>query len=130
VPLRLREALPGHLRPTSGPFAAVLDDYLATLRSAPLSDQTRRTYASKVRQYLAWLNNADTEGDALGARDARDWAVRDYRSHLQTVLKRKPATVNNALAKRGTSVSGSSRTVCKKTPPRVARARARRVCGA
>jgi integrase/recombinase XerC len=63
---------------------------------------TRRTYASKVRQYLAWLADADadadTDGDALRARDARDWAVRDYRIHLQTVLKRKPATVNNALA--------------------------------
>ncbi|MEA2189222.1 MAG: integrase/recombinase XerD [Solirubrobacteraceae bacterium] len=39
-----------------------------------------------------------TRGDALNARDARDWAVRDYRRDLQTVLKRKPATVHNALA--------------------------------
>jgi hypothetical protein len=70
----------------------------AALTRAPLSEQTRRTYASKVRQYLAWLADADTEGDPLGARDARDWAVRDYRTHLQTILKRKPATVNNALA--------------------------------
>ena len=28
----------------------------------------------------------------------RDWAVRAYRSHLQAVLKRRPATVNSALA--------------------------------
>jgi site-specific recombinase XerC len=82
----------------SGPFAVVLDDYTAALKRAALSDQTRRTYASKVRQFLAWLADADTAGEALRARDARDWAVRDYRSHLQTVLKRKPATVNNALA--------------------------------
>ena len=77
---------------------AVLEDYAAALKSAPLSDQTRRTYASKVRQFLAWLADADSEGDPLSAADARDWAVRDYRMHLQAVLKRKPATVNNALA--------------------------------
>jgi hypothetical protein len=40
---------------------AVLADYTTALRSAPLSDQTRRTYTSKVRQYLAWL--ADPLGD-------------------------------------------------------------------
>jgi len=34
-------------------MAAVLDSYVDALASAPLADQTRRTYASKVRQYLA-----------------------------------------------------------------------------
>ena len=38
------------------------------------------------------------ERKPLNKQDARDWAVRDYRAHLQDVLKRKPATVNNALA--------------------------------
>jgi integrase/recombinase XerC len=78
--------------------AAILDDYAEALRSAPLSDQTRRTYASKVRQYLAWLADADLDQGPLTSADGRDWAVRDYRTHLQTVLKRSPATVNNALA--------------------------------
>lgn len=68
------------------------------MRTAPLSDQTRRTYASKVRQFLAWLAGADLDADPLTDADGRDWAVRDYRTHLQTVLKRSPATVNNALA--------------------------------
>lgn len=76
----------------------MLDNYAAALESAPLSDQTRRTYASKVRQFLAWLPERDSGSDPLNAKDARDWAVRDYRTHLQAVLKRKPATVNNALA--------------------------------
>jgi integrase len=58
----------------------VPDDYTEALRSAPLSDQTRRTYASKVRQYLEWLAGADLERDPLA--DGRDWAVRDYRTHL------------------------------------------------
>jgi site-specific recombinase XerD len=78
--------------------AAVLAGYTNALRSAPLSDRTRRTYASKVRQYLAWLADADLDEDPLASAAGRDWAVRDYRSHLQTVLKRSPATVNNALA--------------------------------
>lgn len=80
------------------PYNAVMDDYAAVLRSAQLSDQTRRTYASKVRQYLAWIAGADGAAKALEATDARDRAVRDYQTHLQTVLKRKPATINNALA--------------------------------
>ena len=80
------------------PFAAVLDAYVIALATAPLAAQTRRTYVSKVRQYLAWLASAQTDGDPLDTRDGRDWAVRDYRTHLQAVLKRRPATINNALA--------------------------------
>lgn len=79
-------------------FLAVLDAYVAGLKAAPLSAHTLRTYASKVRQYLAWLTGAQVEGDPLESTDGRDWAVRDYRTHLQAVLKRRPATVNNALA--------------------------------
>lgn len=40
----------------------------------------------KVRQYLAWLAAAQTDGDALNTADGRDWPVRDYRTHLQAVL--------------------------------------------
>ena len=66
--------------------------------AAPLSAQTRRTYASKVRQYLIWLTAADTDGDPLAEAAAGDWAVRDYRTHLTAVLKREPRT-----GRRGTS---------------------------
>ena len=82
----------------TGPYRAVLDEYLAALTAAPLAERTRLTYASKVRQYLAWLAAADVDGDSLQSIEGRDWAVRDYRTHLQAVLKRRPATVNNALA--------------------------------
>jgi integrase/recombinase XerD len=115
----------------SEPFAAVLDEYTAALGSAPLSEQTRRTYASKVRQYLAWLADTATEGGALGARDARDWAVRDYRTHLQAVLKRKPATVNNALAavddlyiRRGLGPANAARAELPRTAPKALDTRA------
>ena len=82
----------------SGVHAAALEEYVEALAAAPLAQQTRRTYASKVRQYLAWLAGADADGEPLLSAAGRDWAVRDYRTHLQAVLKRTPATVNNALA--------------------------------
>jgi site-specific recombinase XerD len=82
----------------SEPYAAVLKSYASALAAAPLAEQTRRTYASKARQYLGWLARAELDGDPLGSPDGRDWAVRDYRTYLQAVLKRKPATINNALA--------------------------------
>lgn len=40
----------------------------------------------------------DLDTDPLAGPASRDWAVRDYSTHLQAVLKRSPATVNNALA--------------------------------
>jgi site-specific recombinase XerD len=94
-PSRRRGATATHLPPT---LAAILADYAVALQRAPVAEESRRTYASKVRQYLAWLATADTDGDPLAYPRARDWAVRDYRTHLLTVAKRKPATVNNALA--------------------------------
>ena len=53
--------------------------YVAALASAPLSAHTRRTYASKVRQYLVWLAGAEVDGDPLASAVGRDWAVRDSR---------------------------------------------------
>jgi site-specific recombinase XerD len=82
----------------SEPYGAVLAAYASDLAAAPLAQQTRRTYASKARQYLAWLADAELDRDPLDSPDGRDWAVRDYRTYLHAVLKRQPATVNNALA--------------------------------
>jgi integrase/recombinase XerC len=51
-----------------------------------------------VRCYLTWLAGAlaagEVDGDPLADSTARDWAARDYRTHLQIVAKRKPSTVN------------------------------------
>jgi site-specific recombinase XerD len=113
--------------PTTLPaeFAATLEAYAAALEQAPLSAQTRRTYASKVRQYLAWLQAADVDGDPLTQPRARDWAVRDYRTHLLTIAKRAPATVNNALAavddfytRRGLGPAAAQRVDLPDTAPR------------
>jgi site-specific recombinase XerD len=76
----------------------VLETYVIALATAPLAEQSRRTYASKVRQFLAWLAGAEVDADPFANADGRDWAVRDYRGYLQGVLKRSPATVNGALA--------------------------------
>ncbi|PZS35065.1 MAG: integrase [Pseudonocardiales bacterium] len=92
---RRRGAAPTPLTPAR---EKALSSYAAALRGAPLSAATARTYLSKVRQYLAWLADADVDGRPLTERAARDWAVRDYRSHLLSVRKHRPATINNALA--------------------------------
>ena len=85
-------------------FSEVFGAYVASLASAPLAAHTRRTYASKVRQYLVWLADAEVDGDPLASAEGRDWAVRDY---LLGVLKRSPATVNGALARWMTSISAA-----------------------
>ncbi|WBQ03410.1 tyrosine-type recombinase/integrase [Kribbella sp. CA-293567] len=80
-------------------YAAIHAGYTAALAAAGmLDDNTRRAYASRVRGYLIWLDAADLDGDPLTQPHARDGAVRDYRSHLQTVAKRKPSTINTTLA--------------------------------
>ncbi len=50
-----------------------------------MSPESRRTYLSRVRMYLAWLHQHGpqrTEGDPIIDPRARDWAVRDYRRWL------------------------------------------------
>ncbi|MFC5747548.1 tyrosine-type recombinase/integrase [Actinomadura rugatobispora] len=89
-------------RPTPLPQAlqAVFAAYERDLAQpgGPLDADTVRVYASRVRQYLAWLAAALADGtvagDPLTDPGARDRAARGYRTHLQTVLKRKPATIN------------------------------------
>jgi site-specific recombinase XerD len=109
----------------------VLGDYIRALSAAPLSAQTRRTYASRVRQYLAWLAVSGVDGDPLVSTAGRDWAMRDYRTHLQAVLKRSPSTVNNALAavddfyiRRGLGPGSAARVDIPDVAPRALDARA------
>jgi hypothetical protein len=87
-----------HRQITSENTATAFDAYRAALTATPLSAETARTYLSKVRGYLIWLTDAGAQGDPLSEPRARDWAVRDYRTHLLSVAKRAPATINNALA--------------------------------
>jgi len=111
--------------PLPGRLEAVHGGYVAVLAAAPLSTETRRTYASKARQYLAWLEAADVDGDPLADPAARDRAVRDWRTHLLTVAKHAPATVNSALAavddfysRRGVGPAAAKRADLPATAPR------------
>ncbi|MFD3685448.1 tyrosine-type recombinase/integrase [Nocardiopsis sp. NPDC058631] len=73
----------------------VFASYAAALERAPLDAHTRRAYASRVRSFLAWLDDAaPAGGDPLTDPHGRDFAARDYRAHLKTVLKRSAATAN------------------------------------
>jgi len=76
----------------------LLDDYAEHLSRQKLAAHAVRTYVSVVRGYLAWLESGTPDGDPLNDPAARDWAIRDYRSHLVTVAKRAPATVSKTLA--------------------------------
>ena len=79
-------------------FEDIVTAYAERLARSPLRGATPRTYLSAVRVYLAWLAEGDHDGNPLVDPAARDWAVRDYRTHLVTVLKRSPATVNKVAA--------------------------------
>jgi hypothetical protein len=78
--------------------AELLAEYAGHLEHSPLTGHSPRTYLGAVRAYLAWLEEAEVDGDPLNDATAKDWAVRDYRSYLVTVAKRATATVNKHLA--------------------------------
>lgn len=76
-----------------------LPGYRAHLDRLAVSEHTRSAYATQVGKFLAYV---DTE--RLGSAEiftdvhARDYAVRDFKTHLKTAFQAKPATVNLALA--------------------------------
>src|SRR5689334_12306771 len=85
-PRRAQRGRPGS-QPTPLPptVAGLFADYQQqiTRPGEPLDADTVRVYASRVRQYLAWLaaalDDQTVEGDPLTDPSTRDWAVRDYR---------------------------------------------------
>jgi site-specific recombinase XerD len=98
---RRRGALP---TPLPAEYAGFINAYTTALQEVPLADDTKRTYISRVRMYLAWLAgpgaNRRSRGDPLTSPRARDWAVRDYRLYLlrDATPKRSVRYSNNALA--------------------------------
>jgi integrase/recombinase XerC len=82
-----------------GRLAESAADYERWLGRQPLSANTKRTYRVRVGQYLEYLSATPAEGgDPLEDTHARDYAVRDYKTHLKTVRKAKPSSVNLSLA--------------------------------
>ncbi|MDP8930191.1 MAG: tyrosine-type recombinase/integrase [Actinomycetota bacterium] len=69
------------------------------LSKQPLAEHTRRTYRTRVAQFLDWLSRHGCEaGDPLADPHARDYAVRDYKRHLKAQRKLAASTVNLSLA--------------------------------
>ena len=89
---------------TAPPLAAaelgrVTAGYQLWLVRQPLSPNTRRTYLGRVRQYCAYLRASGNDyGNPLSDLHARDYAIRDFKSHLKKSRKAKPATINLTLA--------------------------------
>ena len=76
-----------------------LAGYERWLESQPLAVSTRRAYRGHARRFVEFLTSWPGEGgDPLTDSHARDYAVRDFKSHLKTVRRAKPASVNLALA--------------------------------
>ena len=110
--------------------AAILAEYEDQLAHSPLSGHTPRTYLGAVRAFLAWLEDADVDGDPLADPAAWSWAVRDYRTWLVTVAKRAASTVNKAMAglddfgtRRGLGKADAKRQELPKRAPRALDAR-------
>jgi integrase/recombinase XerC len=83
----------------TAPLDTISDAYKSWLQKQPLSASTRRTYLTQVRQFCVYLHSISGDyGNPLTDPHARDYAVRDYKTHLKTVRKRKPNTINIALA--------------------------------
>jgi integrase/recombinase XerC len=84
---------------TPADLSDTLTRYRDWLARQPLAIHSRRTYATHVAQFLAYLGAMPAEyGDPLREPHARDYAVRDFKGHLKTVRRAKPTSVNLALA--------------------------------
>jgi hypothetical protein len=61
---------------------------------------TRRTYLGRVRQYCAYLEtSANDYGDPLSDPHARDYAIRDFKTHLKKERKAKPGFLKATLTR-------------------------------
>lgn len=82
-----------------GRLGEVAAEYERWLEKQPLSANTKRTYRTRVRGFLEYLAATPNEyGDPLSDEHARDYAARDYKTHLKTVRRAKPSSVNLSLA--------------------------------
>lgn len=79
-----------------------LAEYEAALARAPLADQSRRAYRSRVAGYLTWLasdlvGGSDLRGNPLADPPARDYAVAEYQDWVRSERGAQPSTVNAIL---------------------------------
>jgi len=77
----------------------ILKRYQKWLERQALSVNTRRAYETRVRGFFCYLAEAQLEhGNPFEDENARDYAVRDFKSHLKTVRHAKPTSINLTLA--------------------------------
>ncbi len=96
-------AVSAYIRGLDEDLADRFEGYQSHLQTLPVAPATRRSYAGRVGGYLAWLAELDPitrrqQGDPFRHGHARDYAVRDYRTHLIVDRNAKPASVNLTLA--------------------------------
>jgi site-specific recombinase XerD len=70
----------------------VLEHFDADLARQDKSDLTRRGYLADLRDYAHWVEQ--TYGETFNPREITHDDVRAYLSHLTTVRKAKPSTIN------------------------------------
>src|SRR4051812_4330688 len=74
----------------------LVDRFLQDLERQETSPQTRHAYRLDLLHFASWF--ARTVGETFSPEAVTPSDVREYRGHLVTVEKRKPATVNRRLA--------------------------------
>ena len=74
------------------------ENYLASLKRAPLSDQSKRAYRSRVNQFLDFLAASNSKVEWL-LKDEREveYILREYKRHLKRSRKFAPSSVNASL---------------------------------
>lgn len=102
-----------------GPMAVKAEEYAAWARRTGLAGSSARIYARQVRAFAAWADSHGPEyAEALTDHNVRDYAIKDYRRHLLTMVnprtgkKLAPATVASAMSALGsfTTWAGIGRT--------------------
>ena len=71
-------------------------DFIGELARQEVAEKTVRSYRSDLAHFTRWFEGST--GDAFRAAAATPTDVRDYKAHLVSIERRRPATVNRRLA--------------------------------
>jgi integrase/recombinase XerC len=74
------------------------ENYLVSLKRAPLSEQSKRAYRSRVNQFMGFLSASNSKIERL-LKDEREieYILREYKRYLKRSRKFAPSSVNAAL---------------------------------
>jgi site-specific recombinase XerD len=73
-----------------------LQVFLSELERQEISALTRESYHYDLVNFVSWYTS--TNGEDFSPASVAPTDIRDYKSHLQTIEKRAPATINRRLA--------------------------------